>query len=771
MVLSDGPVGVRGTSWDERDWGANSPSPTALAASWDPDLVEQVGALLGAEARRKDVDVLLAPTVNLHRTPYGGRHFECLSEDPCLTARIGIAYVSGVQRQGVGATVKHYVANDSETERMTYEAIVDEQTLHEIYLRPFEDIIAAAEPWLVMAAYNAVNGPTMTENALLTDPLHERWAFDGVVVSDWNAVRTTARSARADIDLAMPGPATRWAGGRLVAAVRAGEVGDDVIDAKLRRLLRLAERVGALKTVPVGPHVGDVPAAGSLLPRAAAAGAVLVRNDGVLPLATDRLRRVAVLGPGAEHIRVQGGGSAWVSPPYVVSPLDGLAAALGDDIDVVTSVGAVIDCRLRPFTAAQATDPVDESPGLRVRLRDEEGTVFRDEHRDSSRLLWMQDPDVADIAEVEATCVFTAPDDGEYRLGFAGAGDAVASLDDEEFFSGPVVASSDNHLAALLAPREVIRPVSLRAGEQVRLSVRLAPGGMSRQIAMLTIGALPHRRTDDEEIAHAASLAAASDVAVVVVGTTEQIESEGFDRDSLALPGRQDDLVRAVSAANPRTIVVVNSGAPVELPWLDEVAAVLLAWFPGQEAGHALADVLIGTVEPGGRMPTSWPHRGDDGPVLSSSPDDGRLVYAEGLHIGYRGWLRAGVEPALPFGFGLGYTTWRFDDLSVADTTDGGLSARVVLTNTGARTGAEIVQLYLSRPDSAVERPQRWLAGFARVTAGRGERAVVEIEVARHRFAHWSVDEHDWAWEPGTFDVHVGSSVSTTPLRRSWDIA
>ena len=374
MVLSDGPVGVRGTSWDERDWGANSPSPTALAASWDPDLVEEVGALLGAEARRKNVDVLLAPTVNLHRTPYGGRHFECLSEDPHLTARIGTAYVSGVQRQGVGATLKHYVANDSETERMTYEAIVDERTLHEIYLRPFEDIIAAACPWLVMAAYNAVNGPTMTENALLTDPLRERWTFDGVVVSDWNAVRTTAHSARADIDLAMPGPGTPWAGGEARRGSPRGRSDRGCHRRELRRLLQLAERVGALKTVPVGPRVGDAPDAGPLLRRAAAAGAVLVRNDGVLPLPTDRLRRVAVLGPGAEHIRVQGGGSAWVSPPYVVSPVDGLVTALGHHVEVVTSVGAVIDDRLRPFTAAQASDPVDGSAGLRVRLRDADGT-------------------------------------------------------------------------------------------------------------------------------------------------------------------------------------------------------------------------------------------------------------------------------------------------------------------------------------------------------------------------------------------------------------
>ncbi|HEY2297806.1 MAG TPA: glycoside hydrolase family 3 C-terminal domain-containing protein, partial [Jatrophihabitans sp.] len=571
-------------------------------------------------------------------------------------------------------------------------------------------------------------------------------------------------------DLVMPGPSTPWADGKLVAAVRAGEVPETVIDTKLRRLLLLAGRVGALEAAPVRERRASAIDAAPLLRHAAAAGMVLVRNDGVLPLEVSTLRRVAVLGPAARHIRVQGGGSAWVSPPYTVSPVDGLTAACGDAVEIVTTDGAVIDERLRAFTGAQAVDPVDGSPGVRVRLRAADGAVFRDEHRDSGKLLWMQHADVADIAEVEAACVFTAPEDGDYHLGFAAAGDAVAHLDGVEFFAGAVIASSDNHLAALLAPREIVQPVPMKAGEQVRLEVRLKPGGMSRQIAMLTLGALPRRRSDDDEIAHAGALAREADVAVVVVGTTEQIESEGFDRESLALPGRQDDLVRAVAAANPRTVVVVNSGAPVELPWLDEVGAVLLTWFPGQEAGNALADVLTGAVEPGGRMPTSWPGAATDEPVLSPVPEGGRLRYAEGVHIGYRGWLRAGLEPALPFGSGLGYATWRFDDLALEPIRTGGLRARVTLTNTGERAGTQLVQLYLSRPVSAVERPHRWLAGFARVHADAGRAAVAEIAVERSRFAHWSVTEHDWAWEPGRFEVHVGASVLDTPLQGCWEI-
>jgi beta-glucosidase len=265
------------------------------------------------------------------------------------------------------------------------------------------------------------------------------------------------------------------------------------------------------------------------------------------------------------------------------------------------------------------------------------------------------------------------------------------------------------------------------------------------------------------------SLAGSADVAVVVVGTTEQIESEGFDRESLALPGAQNDLVRAVAAANPRTVVVVNSGAPVELPWLEQVGAVLLTWFPGQEAGNALADVLTGVVEPGGRMPTTWPHDAGAEPVRSPVPDDGRLVYGEGVHIGYRGWLRAGLEPALPFGFGLGYTTWRLDDLRL-EPDDGGLVAEVRVTNTGVRAGTHIVQVYLSRPTSAVPRPHRWLAGFTRVSAEPGQSVMAGIRVGRDRFAHWSVAEHDWALEPGTFEAHVGSSVLDTPLAGEWEI-
>ncbi len=765
IVMSDGPVGVRGLTWDERDVSHNIPSPTAMAASWDPGLVRRLARLLAGESRRKGVDVLLAPTINLHRTPVGGRHFECFSEDPLLTARIGTAYVDGLQSAGVAATPKHFVANDSETERLTYEAVIEPRPLRELYLRPFEEILRDARPWLVMAAYNAANGPTMTENPLLDDVLKGEWGFDGVVVSDWNAVRSTAAAGRAGTDLAMPGPSTPWSGEALAAAVRSGEVPEAAIDAKVRRLLLLAARVGALDgftpATPVCEPLDDR-SASALAREAASAGMVLVRNDGVLPLRPSGLRRVAVIGPNAADARTQGGGSARVAPPYTVSPLRGLTEAFGPGVEVVHTTGAHTTTGLRAFDRTQVTDPLDGTPGLRVRLRDAGGRVWRDEHRDGGRLLWSGVNEVAGIAEIEASYVFRAPEEGTYRLGFGGAGEAVMTVDGRAVFEGTVDPTLKNNLSALVAPADTDHVVPLAAGQEVTVEVRLRPrdGGL----ALLVLGVEAPRRSDDDELARAAALAADADVAIVVVGTTEQIESEGFDRTSIALPGRQDDLVAAVTAANPRTVVVVNSGGPVAMPWLDEVAAAVLTWFPGQEGGHALADVLTGAAEPGGRMPTTWTYRDADGTAPSPVPEDGRLVYREGLHIGHRAWLRASERaPALPFGSGLGYTTWRYD----AVEPDGEL-ARVRLTNTGARDGAEVVQVYLSREDSSVERPVRWLAGFAKVHAGAGETVTAEIPLPARVRAHWSATDGRWTEEPGTYDVHVGGDVLNTPLHTTW---
>jgi beta-glucosidase len=764
MVLSDGPSGVRGEHWDERDPSVSLPSGTALAATWDPELIGRLGALVAAEAGRKGVDVVLGPTINLHRSPLGGRHFECLSEDPVLTAAIATAYVRGVQDHGVGACPKHYVANDAETERFTVDVRVDEATLHELYLLPFEATVAAGA-WMVMAAYNAVDGTTMTESPLLDEPLKGSWGFDGVVVSDWTAVRSTEGAARGT-DLAMPGPSKVW-GEPLRQAVLDGRVPEAAIDDKVRRILRLAARVGALddrpRSAPVpapAPVLSDAEAA-DLGREAAAQAMVLVRNDGILPLDRTGDARLALLGPGASEPRIQGGGSATVLPTAIVTPLQALTGVLGD-VAVAHTPGVRLREGLSPVPLDLVTDPETGEPGLHVRYLDGDGTVVAEENRRTGRLVWMGGEALAASTVVEVHGRLTADVAGEWQLGMAGVGPMTLAIDGEEAVSDRLTADADDPAAFLTDPpwRTVTR--RLAAGDVVDVVVRHQhrPG---TQMLSLVVGAERPQRSEDEEMAAAVALAAGSDVAVVVVGTTDKIESEGVDRTTLRLPGRQDELVAAVARANPRTVVVVNAGSPVEMPWREDVAAVLLMWFPGQEGGAALADVLLGEVEPGGRLPTTWPRTMADVPVLSTTPVDGTLTYAEGTEVGYRAWLAGNVEPAWWFGHGLGYTTWAYDAVVAPDRVTPGddLGVTVRVRNTGDRSGSEVVQAYLS---SSGEPPR--LAAFIRVTAAPGDQVDVELTLPTRAFQRW--EGGDWRPRPGPFTLHVGPSVAATPLTHTF---
>lgn len=758
MLLSDGPAGVRGEDWDDRDPAANIPSPTALAASWDEELVESLGRLLASEARRKGADLLMTPTINLQRSPYAGRHFEYFSEDPLLTGRTAAALVRGLQSGGVGAVAKHFVANDSEAERRTLDARIDPRTLHELYLAPFEALVSDAAPWAMIAAYNSVNGHPMTESPLLRDLLKDRWGYDGVVVSDWFATRSTEAAGGAALDLAMPGPAGPW-GEALVAAVEAGRVDRDAIDDKVLRLLRLAARVGALDGLPAARGTRHHPAEeiSATVREAAVAGFVLARNDGVLPAGAERLRRVAVLGPNAATGRYLGGGSATVFPPYTVSPLAGLRAALGDGVRVDHAAGVRAFTRVPAARAPWLRRCDQDGPGLEVRFVAADGTVLRTEYRTTGQFIWLggfgDGLTAADVREVQVHTRVRATVAGDYTVGAAGIGryrltvggaDAV-----DELLHLPAGADDAE---GIMAPPQAVCPLPLAAGAEV--SVRLVHDvrtSLDVGTAFQLLLEPPHG-TDDEELDRAVALARDADLAVVVVGTTEEVESEGFDRTSLGLPGRQDELVHRVAAVNDRTVVVVNSGAPVLLPWADEVAAVLLAWFPGMEFGNALADVLLGRAEPGGRLPTSWPETADGLP--GTRPGNGVLDYAEGLAVGYR----ADRRYRFPFGHGLGYSTWRYGGIVAPPRTRAGddVTVRVPVRNTGDRPGREVVQIYLSRPGSAV--PRRWLAGFAGVRLPAGGSATVEVTVAARAFAHWCTRIDDWHIEPGVFELHAGSS-------------
>ncbi|HEY5833058.1 beta-glucosidase family protein [Streptomyces sp.] len=779
LVTSDGPVGVRGAGVDPDDPSIALPSPTALAAAWDPELARRAGQLLAQEARRKGVHVLLAPTVNLHRTPVGGRHFECYSEDPLLTGEIGAAYVRGVQDGGVGTTVKHFVANDSETERFTLDARISERALRELYLAPFETVVKKARPWGVMAAYNSVNGCTMTEHAHLQNRvLRGEWGFDGFVVSDWMAARDTVRAVTGGLDVAMPGPRTVY-GPALADAVREGRVEEKTVDDAVRRVLRLAARVGILDGAPavVDPSDLPAPADGAALAREIARRSfVLLKNDaGILPVETGTVRRVAVIGRAATEGHVLGGGSAEVHPQRVVTALEGLRAALPEGVGLVHAPGPELRTKLAP-----ARD------GYRLRLvyRDARGEVLAELPQPDGRVAWAEPPEeVAPTAwhSVEIAGVFTPDRSGVHAFAVSGYGEFLLAVGGRTLYDDRRLPAGDDPFAFMDAT-ELRFAVELAAGAPVEVTLAYVPPprGADGNTYPLNFG-LGHRApcpSDDELIEQAVAAAAGADVAVVVVATTEEVESESFDRTSLRLPGRQDELVSRVAAANPRTVVVVNAGAPVEMPWRDQAAAVLLTWFPGQEGGAALAEVLLGRHEPGGRLPTTWPVRIEDCPVLESTPSGGVLRYDEDVFIGYRAWERAGVRPAYWFGHGLGYTDWSYEQAGLRPAEDSAEQLGVLVVrvrNTGRRAGGEVVQVYLEPQDPAVatgaERPARWLAGFASVQARAGETAEVRIAVPRRAVQVWDDAGDTWRTVEGSYLLRAGSSYADLRLTARLEVA
>jgi beta-glucosidase len=831
MITSDGPAGVRGVVLDERHPSSSLPCPSALGATWNPEIVRELAAALGAEARSKGVDVLLAPTINLMRTPLGGRGFECFSEDPVLTARLAVAFVRGVQSAGVAATAKHFVGNDSETERWTYDARIAERVLRELYLAPFEACVREAGVALVMAAYNKVNGVAMTEHAyLLRDVLKDEWGFDGVVTSDWHAARSTAATALAALDLAMPGPDGPW-GGQLAQAVADGAVTPEVLDDKVIRLLRLADRVGALclpggddppgpprspspradlrpavgagaLCLPGGddppgpprspsPRANLRPAVGAgngsaaaphnvpslvdpalpalvdpaLLRRAAISSMVLLRNEGgenALPIDPASVRRVAVIGPNAIRPAIHGGGSAVVMPAAVSTPAAALSEALAGQAEVTVAPGCQTWVVVPEPALGSLRDPSTGEPGLRLEFRDRDGSLLAAEHRHSTALAWWDrvPPGIGwgQAGSIVLVTLFRPDADGPHVLGAAGVGHITLSVDGTVIAEGATAVPSDP-VEAMTRPGEIRATTWLEAGQPAEIRLEFRPAADGEGPLAVRLGIVP-AADEDEMLAEAEQAAGRADAAVVVVGSPPMTESEGFDRSTLALPGRQDELVRRVAAVNSRTVVVVNAGMPVLAPWATQVGAVLYAWLPGQAMGEALADVLLGRAEPGGRLPVTLPASEADCPVLHAVPQDGILSYDEGLLIGYRGYDASLATPQFPFGHGLGYTTWAYESLRAATTVlaeGADLDLVVTVRNTGSRPGREVVQAYLAAPPDAAT-PPRVLAAFGAVTAPPGASAEVTLRVPARAFARWDEGAEGWAWPSGQFTVHVGRS-------------
>lgn len=819
IKVTDGPVGARGAG----EIGSGTPSlvlpcPTSMAATWDPQLLHRAGAALAEEVRDRSASVLLAPTVNLHRTPLAGRNFECFGEDPHLTARMAVGYITGVQSAGVSACVKHFVANDQEHERHTISSEVSERALRELYLVPFEAAVTEAGVWMVMSAYNRLNGTYCCEHPwLLTDVLRGEWGFDGAVISDWLGTHSTAAAALAGLDWEMPGPVQHY-GARLAQAVDAGDVPADVVLSMARNVLGVAGRTGMLDNVTPGvvpaeapERSVDRPQARALARELSAAGIVLLANavptggDGpVLPL-DPAPGTMAVIGPNADGAWIQGGGSAQLKAHHVVTPLDGLRARFAPAGTNVVFEPGCLSVRSMPLLDGRSLVALPaDTPGIaEASTGPDDSFCVLAEYFDNPDYagdpvsvvpmraatgMWagVMPPGISATYWARWHATMEVPVHATVRFGITSAGPSRLVVDGEvvcdltgqrqpgESFFGLGSAEVTGDVAPPQPAGEAATGTRLLA-----VTYELSNTG-SEFLSAGQVGAAVVPA--DNALAQAVAAAGAADVAVVVVGLNHDTETEGRDRTTLALPPEQDELVAAVAAANPRTVVVVNAGAPVHMPWRNDVAAVVHLWYPGQEGGHALADVLSGDVNPSGRLPTTFPADIVENPSHGNYPGaDGRVHYAEDLLIGYRWYDDQGIEPEWCFGHGLSYTSFVHGQPGmepvggpVGGPVDGIVAGPVAaherpgsdpvvlctvdVTNAGGRDGHEVVQCYVEPPAGTQGRPGRELRAFARVAVAAGATERVTLGLNRRAFAGWDDDAASWVIPAGEHRVHVGAS-------------
>ncbi|MEE4361430.1 MAG: glycoside hydrolase family 3 C-terminal domain-containing protein [Pseudomonadales bacterium] len=775
LKMSDGPNGVRGDGSVPGMSATGFPSGTALAASWDPEFVAQVADALAVEALGKGVDVLLGPTINLHRTPVGGRNFECWSEDPWLTGELAVAYVRALQARGVAACPKHFVCNDSEFHRHSLSVEVDERTLHEVYLRPFERAVREGGAWTLMAAYNRLRGAHCAANEqLLRGVLKGRWGFDGVVISDWGGTYSTVGPARAGLDLEMPGPAVHM-GARLDAALAAGEVPVAAIEDKVRRQLRLLLRTGRLDAPARPPEQHPPPAHAALALRAAIQGTVLLRNvDDLLPLeGAAATRRIALIGPNAVRPVFQGGGSSEVNPAAPVSPEEGLRRAFPQaDVRVARGCSAA---RYLPLVepAHCRVEQEGDRRGWRAEFHADAasaGEVLRTTHPRRSTLTFFGEPapGLPRAFGLRLSTWFTPTRAGVHRFSLVSAGRARLRVDDAVVVDNwDAWRPGDAFFGAGSA--EAIGEIELDAETCVRLSVEFA-NDPAPQLTGLRIG---HEEPETgDPLAEAEALARWAEVAVVIAGLDADWEGEGADRVDLRLPGAQEALIRRVAAANPRTVLVLNAGSPIALDgFADAVPAILQVWYPGQAFGAALGDVLTGVEEPGGRLPSVWPASAMAHPSALNYPGEfDRVRYGEGIFIGQRGMDRLGMTPAFPLGYGLGYTRWRLGAVR-GRVMEQDVELSVEVENLGSRAGAAVVQAYVQAPAQRCPRPERQLCAFGRVTAAAGARALLTLRVTRDALAYYDTDAEAFRVEAGAHRFHVGFSAADCPEACTLELA
>lgn len=753
LKLEDGPCGVADGMRDVTAF----PSAIAISASWDPSLMKQYGYDIATEEWDKGANVMLGPTINILRNPVWGRSFESLGEDPYLNARMGVASVDGIQSAGVIATSKHYDAYNQEFDRGNGSADVNERALHEIYMPAFEAVVKEAKTGAVMTAYNRINGTFCSENRyILTDVLNRRWHFRGFTMSDWGGTHSTVPAANNGLDMQMPDGS--FFGGPLLAAVKNGQVSQAIINAKIRHILYQMFRfhLFSRKQTGIAQSIVTNPAHARFSRVADEEGTVLLKNSGgILPLSSARVHSIAVIGYAAStNPKPVGGGSASVVPPYVITPLQGIQNLVGRKITVRYAEGVAGSAgALPPIPSSYLSPSADSSQhglsaeyfnnmslsGQPVLSRIDSRTTFN----------WHGGSPVAGVSgsnwSAEWSGVLTPPRSGLYT--FSLTSDDGSRL----FIAGKQLINDWSDHAA----QTESGTVQLTAGQPVNIKIEYYQDTGDSLIA------LGWRAPGGHSLLHQAAAAARkSDVAIVYVSDNE---SEGSDRPNLTLPNNQDQLIEAVAQANPHTIVVLNTGAPVLMPWVNRVAGIVEAWYPGQEDGNAIAAVLFGAVDPGGKLPMTFPRRAGDIPAhtMAQYPGiNGVSKYTEGIFVGYRYYDEHHIQPLFPFGFGLSYTTFAYRNLQINPSRVNGrrdVTVSLDVKNTGHRAGSEVVQIYVGDPASTGEPPKQ-LAGFQKVTLKAGQTKRVRIVLRARAFSYWDTARQSRVIANGDYRIMAASS-------------
>ncbi len=767
LEMLNGPNGVGDKP------GTAFPTGVAMAATWNEDLMYRIGVAIGKEARAKDCDILLGPCVNIHRIPVGGRNFESYSEDPFLSGRMGINFVNGVESQRVATSLKHYALNNQESSRGSYSAELSERALREIYLPAFEMVVKETQPMTVMAAYNRFRGEHCTASKyLLTDILRTEWGFEGFVMSDWDATHSTVAPAKAGMDLEMPGK-PKYFNDKLLQAVKDGKVTESEIDDKVENILTVYFEIGAFEdstTLPKGEI--DTPEHREIAAQTAREAIVLLKNDkSVLPLDKNKIKTIAVIGPNAAINRVGGGGSSEVIPFYSVSPIDGLKNKLGDNVELLYNKGTEITATDFPIIGSEYLTPPDAKDGehglkaeyFNNQKMSGDPVVTRiDENIDFN---WGQnapDPKIdPDKFSARWTGKLTAPKTGRIRIGTNSNDGSYLYID------GLLVVNNWGMHGPKLKSAEVV----VEKDKQYDIMVEYYEGGNNASVHLEWQLEKPAKVFDKKAV----ELAKKADVAMIFVGMSPDWEGEGFDRENMDLPGAQDELIQAVSKVNKNTIVVINSGTPITMiKWLDNVPAVIQAWYLGQETGNAMADVVFGDYNPSGKLPVTFPVKYEDNPAFDSYlKDKDKAVMEEGLYVGYRYYDSKNVKPLFPFGFGLSYTKYKYSDMKIISdnwATDNIVKVSVKITNIGKVAGSEIVQLYVKDIQSSLDRPEKELKGFTKVDLKPDESKTVTMELNKRSFSFYDDKAKSWVAEKGEFEIILGSSSRDIRLIEKFEI-